>query len=158
MRIFTIVLVYVFFATHSFAQNPLPSLLERLSAAPQDTNRVQLLESIAYYYKSIKPDSADLYANNALVLSDRLNYIYGIANVNRLLGELDMDHGRMADARIRFEKALSLFERVRNLKGISTVNNALGVWSAKQGNFKDATQCFLKALGQGLPVRLPVCL
>jgi signal transduction histidine kinase len=146
MRVLKIVLVCVFFTTYSFAQNPLPSLLTRLSLVAQDTNRVQLLESIADYYENIKPDSATFYTNDALILSERLNYTYGIANANRLLGEQDLDHGRMADAKIRFEKALPLFEKIRNLKGISGVNNALGVWSAKQGNYEDATQSFLKAL------------
>jgi len=146
MKVLKIILLGLIITTQAAAQNPLPPLLARLKKTGRDTNRVLTLNAIANYYKNINPDSAADFAKGGISLSGELNYIYGSATLNLLLGELDMRQGKIAEAKTEFEASLGEFERIRNEKGIAAVNNGFGVLAARQGDYSGATPHFLKAL------------
>jgi signal transduction histidine kinase len=146
MKVLKIILLGLIISTQTSAQNQLPKLLTRLEKTGRDTNRVLTFNAIANYYKNINPDSAVHFARRGISLSGELNYTYGLAMLNLLLGELDMRQGKVTEAKSEFEISLDEFEKIRNEKGIAAVNNGFGVLAARQGDYNGATPHFLTAL------------
>jgi hypothetical protein len=52
------------------------SLLQALKTRQEDTNKVKILNLLSYYKNN---DTALCYANEALLLSNKLNFIHGMA-------------------------------------------------------------------------------
>jgi signal transduction histidine kinase len=146
MKLRSILLLAIILSSQAVAQNPLPHLLSRLKRTARDTGQVVVLSELAAYYQNFKPDSSGYFAKQGLQLSEKLHYIPGSAIFNRILGELNMNQGKIADAHAHFETALAGFDQTNDQKGIASVYNGLGILAARQGNYKEALPPFLKAL------------
>ena len=67
-------------------QLSIDSLKQLIDKTKQDTNQVKLLVQVGNNYFSRIPDSALLYFQEALDLSDKLDYKWGLAESNRRIG------------------------------------------------------------------------
>ena len=67
-------------------QPEIDSLKQLIDKAKQDTNQVKLLVQVGNNYFSRIPDSALLYFQEALEISDKLDYKWGLAESNRRIG------------------------------------------------------------------------
>jgi len=112
----------------------------------KDSQRIVTIYEISEHYKYLKPDSATLYAQRGLLLSKKLNYSYGAGILNRLLGEIDMNQGKVAQAKLRFQTALNSFKATGDQKGMASVYNDLGLLAGRQGKYNEATPLILQAL------------
>ena len=81
--------------------NTIDSLKQLLSAAKEDTNKVQILINLASAYQWTKPDSAILYGLKARELSQQINYVDGELEIAFTLSEA-------LSARGNFSKALEI--------------------------------------------------
>src|SRR4249919_1606603 len=88
--------------------NTTDSLQQLLSAAKEDTNKVQILLDLASAYQWNKPDSAILYGLKARELSQQINYVDGEINVSFILSEA-------LSAKGNFSKALEIALQARQL-------------------------------------------
>ena len=62
------------------------SLKLKLNTYGDDSNKVKTLQDISYYYTSIQPDSAMLYANKTLELAEKIDWEKGIGWGYKALG------------------------------------------------------------------------
>ncbi|WP_345949191.1 tetratricopeptide repeat protein [Mucilaginibacter sp. PAMB04274] len=131
--------------TVSRAQKTLSTLLIDYKFQ-KDSQRIVTVYEISEHYKYLKPDSATLYAQRGLLLSKKLNYSYGAGILNRLLGEIDMNQGKVAQAKLRFQSALNSFKAIGNPMGMASIYNDLGLLAGRQGKYKEATPLILQAL------------
>ena len=146
MKLIKLAIPLILVAMKLAAQKPLPQLLSDLQNSREDTNRVLMYKSIANHYLYITPDSAAIFAQKGLDLATALNYAGGIASMNNILGVLNMNQGKMANAQKHLTTALKIFKEVKNAKGIASAENGLGILAARQGEYKEATERFLRAL------------
>src|SRR5690242_8256588 len=70
---------FLFFFIINYAQKKerLDSLNRILATNVQDTNRVNTLLEVVFEYQTAHPDTALMYANQALELSQKINYAKG---------------------------------------------------------------------------------
>jgi hypothetical protein len=78
-RLFITTLYALFFLTARSQNNGTDSLLRLLAATKQDTNKVHVLLALSTEYKDSRPDTALLYAQQALRLSQKINFKSGEA-------------------------------------------------------------------------------
>ena len=110
-RVFTTVLFFsVFFTASLRAQTKkiTDSLETKLQTAMADTNRVKLLVDLAIAYETKDSIKAISYVNDALRLSNKINFVDGQMLANNNLGIFYMDY-------YQFEKSLKYFRQVEFL-------------------------------------------
>ncbi|MCG3167863.1 MAG: Photosystem I assembly protein Ycf3 [Bacteroidia bacterium] len=144
-------LVNLFFL-HSFicaAQNHpvIDSLQTLLGKASEDTNKAFLLTELAWEQLMTGDFNGSLQsADNALLLSEKLNYKWGIATAyNRRAGALE-EFGNYSEALKSYEMALTLFSEMNNKKGMASGYNNIALIYRNQGDFSKALECYLNAL------------
>lgn len=145
MKPITLIILCFFIVFKLPAQSPLPSLLVQLKRASNDTSKVSTLAALASAYRNVRPDSARYYAQQQLKLAKRIKFIYGMAKSYRILAELDMAQGEVADAKKNYNMALALFTKEGKKLDIASAHNGLGAVALKRGEFTEAIRRFLLA-------------
>jgi two-component system sensor histidine kinase/response regulator len=139
MRILFFVALVTFFCSFSgiFAQNKkvLDSLNSVYQTAKHDTTKIMALTSIAFEYKSSKPDTCIVIADKALQMSEKIGFEKGKAWALNATGAGNLIKAKYADALVYYQNALSLFGKVQDKKGISTSLNNVGLIYDIQGNY-----------------------
>ena len=142
----TTLLLFSFFTFFKLsAQSHLPSLLLQFKRDNNDTSKVNMLGDIASAYRNVRPDSARYYVKQQLQLATRINFVYGIAKSYRMLAELEMAQGEVAEAKKDFDIALALFTKEGKKLDIASAHNGLGGVALRRGEFTEAIRRFLLA-------------
>ena len=94
--------------------------------AKQDTNEVIHLNNLAYENRLVDPEQTLLYADKALALSQRLNYLNGIAESYRQKGIAKFYQNESAHAYDNYLTSLNYFRKNGNLEGEAKVYNNIG--------------------------------
>src|SRR5258705_13998008 len=71
-----IFLLFIFFYLPA-QQNTIDSLHQLLATAKEDTTRINLLNRLSRVFTDSKPDSALIYANDALLSAEKIGYSNG---------------------------------------------------------------------------------
>ncbi|HMI07606.1 MAG TPA: tetratricopeptide repeat protein, partial [Flavobacterium sp.] len=122
------------------------SLLTALPKIKNDTSRIAILSKVSYVLKDINPDVGLKYGEQALALSQKINWKKGIADSENSLG---VNHSRKSDydlARDYFKKALQIFGETRDKKGIASITASIGWIYFFEGNVKMTLQFQQEAL------------
>ncbi len=147
---FLLVLLVAFSGGTSFAQKQgqaaIDSLLQVLSKAKQDTNRVELLAQISFDYHLIDPAEGIRYGMQGLALAEKLDWKKGIANVNTTLGVDYMSVANFPKALEYFQVALKQGEEMGDKNRISKVTGNMAIVYERQGNYAQALACYQKSL------------
>lgn len=122
------------------------SLYNELQKSIEDTNKVKLLNNLAWNYMYSNPDSAEHYANQGLTLAEKLNYNLGIADCKVAIGAKNILVHNYPSAIQNFEKALVLYKQLNDFKGIANCYNNTGLTYQKQDQFDKAIEYYQKAL------------
>lgn len=128
------------------ASNRLDSLKRISSQLKSDSNKVMLLNQIAFLYNTISPYDGIRYASQALILAEDLKYKAGQARANSSLGA---NYFSLADYPKAYEywlKALKLNEESRNKNGIANHLHNIGLVFLKQKEYDKAIDYFEQAL------------
>jgi signal transduction histidine kinase len=129
------------FSASCFAQRKsIDSLKSALASSKEDTNKIRLLSALSERYTWSFADTAVGYAQQALQLSQRLEFKEGIA---WSLGDLGMGLttlGNYANALSYLYKALSLLKELKDSSGLSLVYTGLALCYRDQGDYKQAIQ------------------
>ena len=104
----------------------LDSLLRELPKPREDKEKVTLLLSLAQVTGGYKPDLTIMYARQALNLSEKLQYTYGIAEAYRILGHRLFFKGNQKSM-VYLDSARHLFHKLNDLKGLEMMYFSLGV-------------------------------
>jgi tetratricopeptide (TPR) repeat protein len=120
------------------------SLKEKLSAAKEDTNKVQTLLNLSWLYQWNKLDSAILYGMKARILSRQLKYIDGEIQAAYLLSTALSTEGNYSQAMEIDFNALHLAEKT----GKPFEKAIIGFVYNNSGDYTKALEYFSKYLGE----------
>lgn len=122
------------------------SLLRELSAAQEDTSKVNLLGLLSFSYSEIDPDEGLKYGLKAKELSEKLGWKKGIASSCAELGINYAAKSEHAKAIHYNQKALELYKELDDENSVAAIfaNNSL-VYKA-QGDYPKALDYAFKAL------------
>lgn len=122
------------------------SLKQVLKNSGEDTLKVNILISICQNEYRSSPDSAIFYGNEALRLSEKLNFGKGSANACKYIGMGYYFLGIYSETINYWEKALSGFESVNDKVGVSNILSNFGALYANQGDDVKALDFHLRSL------------
>ncbi len=133
----------LFFSVISFGQTPanVDSLKVAIKKDPDDTNKAKQLNYLAWEVRnSGKFEEAAGYANEALALSRKLNYRWGIMNAYNGLGLIEGYKGNYPLALSNFLASLKMTEEMREPFHKANVLSNLGNLYYYQDNFSKALE------------------
>lgn len=121
------------------AQTSLADSLARvLVTAPADTNRVNLLNEIAWEINETHTDQAAQHLQEAIALAQKLKFTKGEAAAWNRLGVVEENRGNYTAAQQNYQKALDLRNRLGDLGEIGATLNNIGVLLETTGHFDSA--------------------
>ncbi|GAB3775751.1 hypothetical protein GCM10028818_20280 [Spirosoma horti] len=149
-QLFFLVFLVVFIVAVPFPagaqQSKRDSLETLLKRSLADTNRVILLNKAVGLFYSNDPKKAKSYAEQALQLSQQLNYQRGIGRSYLSLSVYQWSQGAYQLAIDLSKKALPYFEALNDQNGIASVYSHLGVSARGLGDFPQAITYYFKSL------------
>ncbi len=144
---FVIILVINFSLVFTGQQNPVDSLKAVIETTKIDTVKVNALNEIANVLRGRNNEQALQYAEQALVLSKKINYNKGTAEVYKTLGIINFMFGEFEKALEATNNARSSFEEINDKKGIAACYVNIGIFKRNTGEIKESIDNFQKALG-----------
>ena len=126
--------------------NVLDSLRQKLAAKNiPDTARINVNNNIALYLMEQANDSCLYYANSALVLSQKVNFLNGIGKSYNTIGEYFNSKGDYEKALENFINAYKIYEKNRNRKAMSNLMNSIGNTYLGIDNQKKALEAYTQS-------------
>ena len=107
------------FAQKKQGQELIDSLIRELPTAKDDTNKVNLLNTLSFRCYGIKPDDGINFAEQALKLSLHLEFKKGIANSYNNIGIYKEDQNDFANALKYDSAALKIREEINDKNGLA---------------------------------------
>src|SRR5665213_201927 len=141
-KIFPLCFLLLFLSKANAQNKTIDSIKEKLSAAKEDTNKVQILITLGLAYVWNKPDSALMYGLKARELSQQLNYIDGEIEVAPVLSEALSSKGNFFKALEIDLQAMQLAEK--NGKQNLFQEYMIGGVYFYSGDYTKALEYFLK--------------
>lgn len=111
-----------------------------------NSEKVDLLTDLASKYFTIDNDTAFYYINNALKLSESINYKKGIAKSHILFGTYNYYKFDYPKALEFYKKSLNLYEEIEDDKGKSKSLHNIGFIYWKQNNQEKSLEYYNKSL------------
>lgn len=135
-------------------QKEIDSLKRMLMVSKVDTVKVNLSNKISNRYKESNPDSTALYAQQAIVLAQKINYGFGLANGHLNKGNSNIIFGKYSEATADFEKAKKVFQKLTDedpddiavKNGLAKVLASLGVVYSEENDYPSALENYQNAL------------
>lgn len=149
MAPFSILLILPFCAVNfceAQNQHRLDSLQKELITAKEDTNKVKLLIGLSEEAYDYNPDTTMLYAQLALKLSEKLNFMDGRIQGLNCLGNAAHNSFDFPLALSYINQSLKIAAQSSSKKGMMNANISLGNIYDDMGDINQAKECFLKAM------------
>ncbi len=127
-------------------QEQIDSLETELSTAIEDTNKVNILNDIAYKKYSTAPDECIKLGEQALALSEKLKWQKGKADALNAIGLGYIAKRDYEKALSFFEQSLKIYEEINDKKGISSELAYIGIVYQDLSNYPKALEYIEKAL------------
>lgn len=118
--------LFVIFFFLSFQITNVFSWQIKTNLTSQDTNEVIHLNNLAYESRLVDPEQTLMYANKALELSKKINYLDGIAESYRQKGIANFYQNESANAYDNYLNSLNFFKQSHNEEGEAKVYNNIG--------------------------------
>ena len=145
MKIVSLILLLLFFCSIgllSQESSVVDSLLSVLENPVEDTNRVNILNSLAEELRKTNPEQANKYAEEALALSSELNYKKGIAGSYFSLGRIYRAQFNLTEARVNYLKSVQVYKELGDHKAVADITNKIGITYGIQGEYEKALDFF----------------
>jgi tetratricopeptide (TPR) repeat protein len=128
------------------------SLVAVLHHTQNDIDKVKLLNTISDHYKTSDPNRMLQYANEALKLSQKINYttaegnaLLNLGNANIILGNYSVALQYFAEAQHLFE-TISDKDKLENKQGLAKALGSIGIVFSEQSNYGKGLQYYIKAV------------
>ena len=122
------------------------SLRVLLNTTERDTNRVIILNRLAFSFFRIAPDSSLSYANRAMTLASELNYYRGVGNSYNSLGIVAYSQSRYSEALEHYQQFLNVMKEIADSTGTHKALNNIGLVQKNMGEYPNALAHFQKSL------------
>ena len=140
-------IIFLAFYQICSAQNTIVDSLKRvLEICKEDTIKVNTFISICQNEYRSYPDSAIFYGNEALNLSEKLDYRKGSANAYKYIGMGYYFRANYIKTIDLWRQSLSSFEAVKDKVGIANMLSNIGAAYANQGDDVKALEFHLRSL------------
>lgn len=121
-------------------------LAEKLRSTATDSARTNLMNDLSYQLQGIDPERAREYAQQALELSEKINYRSGKAYSLTNLANINSNRGDYDKALGYYNKALQIRKEDDDKQGIGKSLLGIGNIYLMWGNYNKALECYLKSL------------
>jgi serine phosphatase RsbU (regulator of sigma subunit) len=128
------------------AQNSEVDSLLNVAKDSNDSIKANIYLDLAVGYRSVKPDLALTYANDALKLAEQNENYNGKAASLHLLGAIYTVLGDSEKAIAYLLESLRIYELLGDSKGVANSSNSLGILYFNQEDFENAKRYYSKAL------------
>jgi PAS domain S-box-containing protein len=118
------------------------SLFNVMKNSKHDSDRVNTLIKIGQYYHNTLPDSAVVYYNKALRISQKTDYKKGTARASSFLGYITEDRGNYKQAINYYTQSLTLYKELNNQKEVANHYNFIGLAYNYKGDYVKAIENF----------------
>ncbi|HAS39424.1 MAG TPA: hypothetical protein DCS93_03055 [Microscillaceae bacterium] len=126
-----------------------PRKNDSLKAALQedlpDTTKIHIFNQLSKGYARSQPDAAIIYANKAIDLAKRVNYVVGVAQALSNKGAVSATKGDYPSALNWHTKALEQYKAIQDVRGIASATNNIGVTYSIMGDRDQALSHFQEA-------------
>ncbi|MEL6255909.1 MAG: tetratricopeptide repeat protein, partial [Bacteroidota bacterium] len=122
------------------------SLISLLNKSQADTNRVDLLNDLAWELYRTDVKKLDSLSTLALDLSEKLQYFKGLARAKNLKAIALSEAGKRAEAIAMNKEALKLAEQIGDKELIGGASNDLGISYSNLGDFQQSITYYEKVL------------
>ncbi|MBA2613624.1 MAG: sensor histidine kinase [Bacteroidetes bacterium] len=130
----------------SKAQYKSDSLLNVLATSKKDTNKVNVLNNLAFFYFNSDIPKTKKYNAQALSLAKELNFLNGEALATNNLGIIIQKDGNYDSCIILQLKAFELYNKAGNKKGMAKSYSDIGLAYWRKAEFPKALDFQLKSL------------
>ncbi|HYV92324.1 MAG TPA: sensor histidine kinase [Chitinophagales bacterium] len=137
MRIFSLRLIVALIGVFSVGKS--------MASSTDDTAHINNLNTQSFKFLKSKPDSARKLAQNAIKLSEKINYLRGLGDGYTRLGILMKDAGQLDSAIILYNKSLGYRNKVGKRRDIGTCYMNIGNVYNKKGDLDSALYYHLEA-------------
>jgi len=127
-------------------QETIDSLRQRLKSANlSDTVKIDVLNRLGVVYLNSQPDSALVFANEAMNLSKDIGYQRGMAEANTSLGARIRDQGSLSGALEYLIKALDIYKNINDSLQVAHTYNGIGTIHGLNKNIEISMENFSTA-------------
>ena len=141
------VVLFFFFQVFTYGQqSKTDSLLNILKSAKEDTTKVNTCNTLFLNFEFSDDTKAQDYLNQALKLSQKLEYKKGLATTYLYLGYFAEDKGNFTEALKNYISSSKINESIDNKKGLADAYNSIGNIYGNQGNYPEALKNYFASL------------
>jgi serine phosphatase RsbU (regulator of sigma subunit) len=112
-----------------------------------DSTKVKIYLDLAIAYRSLKPEEALKYANDALKIAEKNGNYSGKASALHVLGAVYTVLGDYEKSISNLHESLRNYELLGDSKGVANTSNSLGILYFNQEDYTNANRYYTKALG-----------
>jgi signal transduction histidine kinase/DNA-binding response OmpR family regulator len=144
--------IYIFTALITseglFAQDVsrIPKLKTELASATSDSDMADALSLLSFSYSILNTDTALMYGNNAMELSEKINYAKGIADSYNVLGWTYFHKGDYTKAETYLKTSLEKFRVIGNKVYIKKPLSNLATLYAEKTEYDKSLTCLREIL------------
>lgn len=143
-------------------QSPADSLKQVIANLNADTTKVNALLDLSAQVFGKQPDTAMIYANEALVLARELNFRKGEGYALKNIGLAYYVKGDFKEVYNYWQQSLEVFKAIEDQLGISNLNNNIGAVHFNYADYSKALENYLESLKAaerlGDPLRIATAL
>ncbi|MBN8702071.1 MAG: transcriptional regulator [Bacteroidetes bacterium] len=124
------------------AAQPEIELLLKNATTQKDTALINTLNLLASKLKKNNSKQAQLYANNALTQSQKLNYLFGVAQASKTLGNIYSTQGDYNKSLDYSTRSMSIFKQLNEELEIANTHIVIGLTYWRKGDFATSEDNF----------------
>ncbi len=124
----------------------LDSLEQLLPKAAEPSNKVELLNKIAFGYLNIDAEKTAKFAREALELAQKHKMDIQIGHAHNSLGSYYFYISNLEETAKHFEQSIYFYKKVNHQKGIANVTGNLGIVQYYSGNYAKALEYSFEAV------------
>ncbi|MGZ4033811.1 MAG: tetratricopeptide repeat protein [Bacteroidia bacterium] len=145
-KIYSILFSLLIVSVFSVGQNTADSLKNLLSSSKEDTAKVNVLIKLSDEFRTSNINQSLEYANQALRLSEQLNFTAGLISSNNSIGIANYFMSNYPQALSHYIKCTKILEKTGNKKKLAAVNSNIALIYQVLKQYKDAENYFQKSL------------
>jgi serine phosphatase RsbU (regulator of sigma subunit) len=146
MNKFWLLIIALGYLPTLFCINVVDSLRQKLDSKNiTDTARVNIYNNIALFFEEKASDSCLFYANTALKISIKINYINGCGKAYNTIGSYYNGKGEYQTALANFIDGYKIYEKNKNRRAMSNLMNSIGNTYLGIDNQKKALEAYTQS-------------